>query len=86
MDYTLLAIACGVVLAGLLWAAGAARRNGTLRSHSSPGRSNYAANAFGRDQAFRGACRELLTDVLRLRPGPIFDAVLIDEAQDLPLL
>ena len=45
---------------------------------------NYAASTFGRDHAFQGACRELLTEVLRLKPDPIFNAVLIDEAQDLP--
>jgi superfamily I DNA and RNA helicase len=45
---------------------------------------NYAANTFGRDQAFQGVCQELLLEVLRLKPKPIFDAVLIDEAQDLP--
>lgn len=51
-----------------------------IRSFSS------AAQHFGYDSAFRGACRELLDEVLQRggRPTPIFDVVLIDEAQDLP--
>ncbi|MEU8319750.1 ATP-binding domain-containing protein [Nonomuraea sp. NPDC048881] len=44
----------------------------------------YAQGRFGRDDAFQGICRELL-EIARSRPvTPIFDAVLIDEAQDLP--
>ena len=39
---------------------------------------------YGMDAAFQGACRELL-EAARARPViPIFDGVLIDEAQDLP--
>jgi superfamily I DNA and RNA helicase len=45
---------------------------------------NYARSTYGIDDAFVGVCRELLTLVKQGRPEPIFDAVLIDEAQDLP--
>ncbi len=47
---------------------------------------SYARGQYGMDDAFRGICRELL-DVVEARlenVTPIFDAVLIDEAQDLP--
>ena len=44
----------------------------------------YARGQYGQDGAFQGICRELL-EVARSRPvNPLFDAVLIDEAQDLP--
>ncbi len=44
----------------------------------------YASGKFGMDNAFQGVCSELLA-IARSRPEePIFDAVLIDEAQDLP--
>jgi len=44
----------------------------------------YANGKYGRDDAFQGICQELL-EVARVRTiTPIFDAVLIDEAQDLP--
>ncbi|OBG47652.1 RNA helicase [Mycolicibacterium fortuitum] len=44
----------------------------------------YAQGKYGMDNAFEGICRELLA-IARSRPvEPIFDAVLIDEAQDLP--
>jgi superfamily I DNA and RNA helicase len=44
-----------------------------------------AASKFGRDNPFEGVCDELLQIALE-RPSvtPIFDVVLIDEAQDLP--
>ncbi|MEV7676479.1 ATP-binding domain-containing protein [Streptomyces sp. NPDC088752] len=45
---------------------------------------NYARATYGMDDAFQGVCRELLTIVKETRPEPIFDVVLIDEAQDLP--
>ena len=45
---------------------------------------SYARGKYGMDGAFAGVCRELL-DVARSHDvQPIFDAVLIDEAQDLP--
>lgn len=43
-----------------------------------------ARNKFGYDNAFSGACRELLEAACSVQADPIFDAVLIDEAQDLP--
>lgn len=42
-----------------------------------------ARDKFGRDNAFKGACDELLENFAEEKP--IFDAVLIDEAQDLPM-
>lgn len=44
----------------------------------------YAKDKFGRDVAFEGICTELLKEIEKeLRP-PLYDAILIDEAQDLP--
>lgn len=44
----------------------------------------FARGTYGYDSAFQGICRELL-DAARLSPPePLFDVVLIDEAQDLP--
>lgn len=45
---------------------------------------NYARATYGMDNAFQGVCRELLAIVRGSSPEPVFDAVLIDEAQDLP--
>lgn len=46
---------------------------------------SYALGKYGRDDAFRGVCQELLDLTLAQEfVTPIFDAVLIDEAQDLP--
>jgi len=45
----------------------------------------YASQAFGRGDPFRGVCTELLTAAEQTSNAtPLFDAVLIDEAQDLP--
>ena len=44
----------------------------------------YARNQFGRTNAFAGICRELLAAVEQQNVDPLYDAVLIDEAQDLP--
>ena len=46
----------------------------------------YARGTYGIDDAFQGICRELLNVAKSkpIQPPPIFDAVLIDEAQDLP--
>jgi superfamily I DNA and RNA helicase len=45
----------------------------------------YALATYGRADAFAGICRELLDAAkARRRVEPIFDAVLVDEAQDLP--
>ncbi|RBL82402.1 hypothetical protein DDE05_37820 [Streptomyces cavourensis] len=45
---------------------------------------NYARATYGMDNAFQGVCQELLAVVRADAPEPVFDAVLIDEAQDLP--
>ncbi|HEV2755497.1 MAG TPA: ATP-binding domain-containing protein [Actinomycetota bacterium] len=44
----------------------------------------YARNTYGFDNAFQGVCQELLRIANARDTAPIFDAVLIDEAQDLP--
>lgn len=43
----------------------------------------YAKRTYGYSGAFRGICAELLREVEK-SPKPLFDALLIDEAQDLP--
>src|ERR1035437_1194607 len=43
-----------------------------------------AKRQFGYAEAFEGSCQELLETVKTDRPEPIYDAILIDEAQDLP--
>jgi superfamily I DNA and RNA helicase len=45
----------------------------------------YAKATYGMHDAFAGICRELEAFIKSTPPTPIFDAVLIDEAQDLPL-
>jgi superfamily I DNA and RNA helicase len=44
----------------------------------------YGRSKYGRDQAFQGVCAEILSAVEPEDAEPIYDAVLIDEAQDLP--
>lgn len=45
----------------------------------------YAKSIYGADQAFGGVCDELLAGMKSKRQTePLFDAILIDEAQDLP--
>jgi superfamily I DNA and RNA helicase len=44
----------------------------------------YAKQKHGSETGFRGICQELLAEVLEKPALSIFDAVLIDEAQDLP--
>ena len=44
----------------------------------------YARGKYGYDDAFRGVCAELIELARRSDIPPLFDAVLIDEAQDLP--
>lgn len=44
----------------------------------------YAKGKYGMDNAFQGICQELLAIAQSQEIEPIFDAVLIDEAQDLP--
>lgn len=43
----------------------------------------YAKRTYGFNKAFEGICAELLA-VVEANPKPLFDALLIDEAQDLP--
>ena len=43
-----------------------------------------AENKYGRDRAFEGVCQELLAIAQTREIEPMFDAILIDEAQDLP--
>ncbi|MGV9976503.1 DEAD/DEAH box helicase [Micromonospora wenchangensis] len=45
---------------------------------------SYARGKYGMDDAFRGVCQELLAIADTQEVIPVFDAVLIDEAQDLP--
>ena len=45
---------------------------------------NNAKYKFGYDKAFQGACDELLNNIKGQKNKPIFDILLIDEAQDLP--
>ena len=44
----------------------------------------YGRTKFGQDHAFAGICNELLNAVSNSSHTPLYDAVLIDEAQDLP--
>jgi superfamily I DNA and RNA helicase len=44
----------------------------------------YGRSRFGRDKAFSGICEELLASVSVGDIKPVYDAVLIDEAQDMP--
>jgi superfamily I DNA and RNA helicase len=44
----------------------------------------YGKTSYGSRGAFAGVCRELLATASQRELAPIFDAVLIDEAQDLP--
>ena len=46
---------------------------------------NYARSTYGDDGAFEGVCRELNEFIRANGVEPIYDAVLIDEAQDLPV-
>ncbi len=44
----------------------------------------YAKTKYGRNEGFSGICQELLAVLTEQGTPPIYDAVLIDEAQDLP--
>lgn len=75
----------------LLHAWGASGREGVYktiaRAVGAPFRNwNYALSTYGRENhdAFAGVCRELLELTSQTTVAPLFDAVLIDEAQDLP--
>jgi len=45
---------------------------------------SFAMSTFGRGNEFRGVCEELLQLTEAGKSEPLFDAVLVDEAQDLP--
>ncbi len=49
-----------------------------VRSH------NYGQSTFGRSRAFEGVCKELWDATAYMEIKPLYDIVLIDEAQDLP--
>ena len=44
----------------------------------------YARSQYGMRDAFDGICNEILSTTSEIVPNPIYDAVLIDEAQDMP--
>ena len=44
----------------------------------------YGRSMYGRDRALEGVCNEFLSATANMSKDPMFDAVLIDEAQDLP--
>jgi superfamily I DNA and RNA helicase len=72
----------------ILHAWGAPSRDGVYNSISQhlgqvPRDFGYGATTYGRSNAFGGVCGELLGDESPAA-DPLFDAVLIDEAQDLP--
>lgn len=46
---------------------------------------SYGKAMFGMNKAFEGVCKELLAATAGRAAGDLYDAVLIDEAQDLPL-
>ncbi|MFK5970395.1 MAG: ATP-binding domain-containing protein, partial [Candidatus Marithrix sp.] len=46
---------------------------------------NYAKTKYGYNQAFEGICNELITIVQNRKISPLYDTILIDEAQDLPI-
>jgi superfamily I DNA and RNA helicase len=73
----------------ILHAWGSSAREGvynTIARHigATPRDFNYAKSMWGMDDAFKGACAELLALTGDTEIDPIFDAILIDEAQDLP--
>jgi superfamily I DNA and RNA helicase len=45
---------------------------------------SYAKLKYGADTGFEGICQELLAELKQKAPAQLFDAILIDEAQDLP--
>lgn len=49
-----------------------------------PRNFDYAKNVYGYNNAFKGVCGELL-QIVQKEPKEIFDALLIDEAQDMPV-
>jgi superfamily I DNA and RNA helicase len=73
----------------ILHAWGSPARNGLYNTiaaevGATPRDFNFARATYGMDDAFRGICAELLSLTADTSNSPIFDAVLIDEAQDFP--
>jgi superfamily I DNA and RNA helicase len=73
----------------VLHAWGTAREPGfyseAAKQHDVPIRDfRYASSLYGFDHAFEGVCNELLEALRTKEVRPIFDAILIDEGQDLP--
>lgn len=60
-------------------------RQAALRHGLTPRNFMYARSKYGMDRAFEGLCLELLSGLADSEPETLYDAVLIDEAQDLPL-
>ena len=55
-----------------------------IRCGVTPRNFLYGSATYGRQGAFEGVCSEFLSATATSSPEPMFDAVLIDEAQDLP--
>lgn len=54
-------------------------------AHGLPVRDfSYAKSSYGRRDAFQGVCREVLQAASQSNVAPIFDALIVDEAQDFP--
>jgi superfamily I DNA and RNA helicase len=68
------------------WGGSRAGVYSTMASHAGipPRDFLYAKTRYGWDNGFLGVCEELLSSTSNTEIQPIFDAVLIDEAQDLP--
>lgn len=71
----------------IMHAWGSARSRGfyseVCKRHELPARDfNYGKMTYGRDKAFSGVCREILSAGRALEP--MFEVVLVDEAQDFP--
>ncbi len=74
----------------ILHAWGARTREGLYRIFAHqldvvPGDWAYASSKYGRDKALEGLCDELMAVAKYRSINPLYDAVLIDEAQDLPV-
>jgi superfamily I DNA and RNA helicase len=73
----------------ILHAWGSSWRDGVYNSiaravGATPRDYSYALATYGRENTFAGVCSELLEMTMQSSDPPIFDAVLVDEAQDLP--
>jgi superfamily I DNA and RNA helicase len=50
-----------------------------------PKNFGYGQQKYGRQKAFEGVCQELLAHIQKRKSPPLYDALLIDEAQDFPI-